>query len=321
MMTRLDRRSLIGSAAMGAMLAVASSSLAAERRRLFARIGRPIGLQLYTLGDAARHDLDGTFAAVAAIGYRDIEMPELYGHEPAEVKAAAARAGLTISSLHVPATNLFNKVEANLTGNLQKLVDELGALGVRQAVLPIMLWPDGFFPHAMDTFGQDLINAIAKVGPDQWKHTAALLNEKAAALKPHGIALNYHNHNIEFAPIAGETGWEILTRETDPALVHFEVDVGWVAAAGMDPAAFLDRYRGRVRQLHIKDLLASTRTNVTVGMDPADIGSGKLDWARILPAAQRAGVEHYYAEQEPPFAGPRIEAAARSYAYLAQLRA
>jgi sugar phosphate isomerase/epimerase len=56
-------------------------------------------------------------------------------------------------------------------------------------------------------------------------------------------------------------------------------------------------------------------------MKPAEVGAGVLDWARILPAAYAAGVRHFYVEQEPPFAIPRMEAATRSYGYLAQLKA
>jgi sugar phosphate isomerase/epimerase len=319
-MQKLNRRAMLGALAAGTTMVISSAN-AAAKQTFFKRIGRPIGLQLYTLGDAARHDLDKVFADVARIGYRDIEMPELYGHSPAEISAAAARAGLAITSLHVASSPLFNKVEATLSGDLGKLVDEMGTLGVKQAVLPILTWPEGFMPRSIENFGQDLLKAITAAGPDHWKRNGAFLNEKAAALKPHGISLSYHNHNIEFAPIGNETGWSILKRETDPGLIHFEVDVGWVAAAGIDPVAFLEGLKGRVRQLHVKDLLAATSKNVTIGMSPAEVGSGKLDWARLLPAAHRAGVRNYYVEQEPPFTIPRMEAAAKSFAYLASLRA
>jgi len=134
--------------------------------------------------------------------------------------------------------------------------------------------------------------------------------------------VGYHNHNLEFAPLAGGgTGWDVLIRETDPSLVKFEVDIGWVAAAGRDPVAFLDRHHGRLRWLHIKDLRPSTSANFALRMDPVKTGAGRQDWARILPAAHRAGIEHFYVEQEPPFAIPRMEAAERSYRFLKDLRA
>ncbi len=329
MPTLLDRRAMLGALTATAMTAALPSAAdAARRRRFFQRIGRPMGLQLYTLGDEPKADLDATFARVAQLGYRDIELPELYGRTPAQVRAAADRAGLAISSLHVQGEDMFKRGGLSLSSELAVLTDTLGPLGASQAVMPIMLFPEGLRFKSMETFGTDMLAALTAAGPDHWKRTAALLNDRAAALKPHGIAVGYHNHNLEFALVGpetaepgGDTGWTILARETDPALVHFEVDTGWVAAAGGDPVAFLQRHRGRVRQLHVKDLKPSTRTNFTIAMDPAEVGAGKLDWARILPAAYDAGVRHFYVEQEPPFAIPRMDAAARAAAYLAKLRA
>jgi sugar phosphate isomerase/epimerase len=142
----------------------------------------------------------------------------------------------------------------------------------------------------------------------------------AAALKAAGITVGYHNHNVEFGPVGKTTGWHILLAECDPALVKFEIDLGWIAAAGRDPAKFLDGLKGRVRWLHVKDLKASTKPNVALQMDPTEIGSGIQDWPRILKAAKRAGAEHYYVEQEPPFTMARIEAVRKSYGFLAGVR-
>lgn len=163
--------------------------------------------------------------------------------------------------------------------------------------------------------------SVAAAGADIWKRTAALLNEKGNALKPLGIGVGYHNHNLEFAPVGQTTGWEILWRETDPALVSFEVDTGWIVAAGMDPVQFLRSHRGRIRLLHVKDVATGTMPNFTMGMNPAEVGSGTGDWAKVLPEAHRAGVRHFYVEQEPPFTIPRLEAATRSYAFLSKLSA
>ncbi len=319
-MSELDRRMLLASLGTGALFAATAGIAAAPKRRFFDR-GRRIGLQLYTLGDEPQKDLDRVLARVAQIGYRDLELPGLYGKTGRELKSAAARAGVSFSSLHVPATAMGGNTAATLSGDLSKLVDELGALGVKQAVVPIVPIPADFRPRGANSFKEDLASALLALGADHWKRAAALLNEKAAALKPHGVALGYHNHNLEFAPLGQETGWSILTRETDPGLVHFEVDIGWVAAAGLDPIAFLEANRGRVRQMHVKDVRAETRANFALDMAPTEVGSGKLDWAKILPAAYRAGVRNFYVEQEPPFVLARMDAAAKSHAFLAQLRA
>lgn len=298
----------------------------AASRPFFQRVALPIGLQIYTLGDEAGRDLDATFAQVAAIGYREIELPSLYGRKPADIRAAADKAGLAISSLHLAVTTRGTPTGPTLMSAPAELADSLGALGAKHGVMPIAPLPDNFRPQPGENIQAAIGRAFAQAGPDHWRRTAALLNEKGAALKPVGIALGYHNHNIEFAPFAeasggAANGWDILVQETDPALVHFELDTGWIATAGRDPAAFLRQHQGRVTQLHVKDVAMGNTVHFGLSMKPAEIGSGTLDWAKILPAAHDAGVRHFYVEQEPPFAIPRIDAASKSYGFLAQLTA
>jgi sugar phosphate isomerase/epimerase len=126
---------------------------------------------------------------------------------------------------------------------------------------------------------------------------------------------------MEFAPVGGSSGLEILLKNTDPDFVTFELDVGWVAAAGVDPAAVFAKHKGRFSLMHVKDIKADTKPNFTLQMDPTEVGSGKLPWKTLLPAAYAAGVRGFYVEQEPPFARPRIEAAKISHDYLAGVTA
>ncbi len=287
----------------------------------FQRIGRPIGLQLYTLGEEAGKDLAATFARVAEIGYRDIELPSLYGQSPKAIAAAAANAGVSISSLHLPASTQGQAPGLSLASDPSEIADSLNTIGAKLGVLPIMIFPDNFQVEKGETFPQAIGRSVLAAGEDLWKRTAALLNERAAALKPHGISLGYHNHNMEFAPIGKTTGWDILVAECDRNLIAFEIDIGWVATAGIDPVAILKQLKGRVTQLHVKDVGASNISNYTLAMVPAEVGSGTVDWAKVLPAAHAAGVSHFYVEQEAPFAIPRMDAVAKSHAFLNQLRA
>jgi sugar phosphate isomerase/epimerase len=277
-------------------------------------------LQIYTLGGDVGKDIDATFAQVAKIGYREIELPNFLGRQPAEVAAAAKRAGLIISSVHLPLMPL-GPAGVTLVSEPAQVADALGGIGAKWAVAPIMLLPSDFRPKAGESFGDSIGRSVAAAGEDIWKRSAALLNERATALKPLGIKVGYHNHNIEFAPVGKTTGWDILWRETQPDLVSFEVDLGWIATAGLDPVKFLEKTRGRVRLVHVKDVAKGNPKSFTISMMPTQVGAGTLDWARILPAAHRAGVRHFYVEQEPPFTIPRIEAASQSYAFLSKLRA
>lgn len=289
--------------------------------RFFERAGKPIGLQIYTLGPDAGLDIEATFAQVAQIGYRQIELPNMFGKTPVELAAAARNAGLEIASVHLPLVETSGPMGLSLGSDPEQVADALGTLGASWAIAPILLMPDNFTMGPGESFAVAIGRAVAAAGEDHWKRSADLLNRKATALAPLGIKVGYHNHNLEFAPIAGTTGWDIMWRETDPGLVFYEVDTGWIATAGLDPVAFLNGARGRVRLLHVKDVAADNPTSFAIGMSPAEVGSGVLDWARILPAAERAGVQHYLVEQEPPFTNPRIEAATRSFTFLDNLHA
>jgi sugar phosphate isomerase/epimerase len=316
------RRALLTSLAATGAIAMTESCLGApaKKKLFFERIGRPIGLQLYTLGDDVAKDVDATLAKVAAIGFRDLQLPQLYGKKPADLRAAADRAGVTFSCVHLAAMPQIPASMLSMKSDPQRIIDDLGALGATGAVLPIMLLPTDLKPRKGEGMLEMLVRAGTESGEDIWKRTAALLSEKAIALKSAGITVGYHNHNMEFAPIGKSNGFEILAKEADK-LVKFEVDVGWVAAAGLDPVAFLNKHKGRVRWLHAKDIQPSTKTNYGLKMDPTEVGSGKQDWARVLNAAHKAGCQHYYVEQEAPFTMARIDAAAKGYAFLKGLRA
>jgi sugar phosphate isomerase/epimerase len=315
----MTRRAFLGTAAALSCVA-ASGALAAPARRggFFAGHGLPIGLQLYTLGEAPYRDLDGTLQTVARIGYRTVEPVALMKRTAKELRAALDRAGLACPSTHVP-LQAFGGGGPTLAGDIGRLAAEMHVLGVRYVVVPIFSVPQRIEARK----GEDGLHFLTRAGremtADDWRRLAAQLNAKGAALKREGLKLAYHNHNVEFVRRGSETAFDLLLANTDPALVRFEMDIGWVAAAGVDPIPLLRAHRNRFRLVHIKDMKASTVPNHAFRMDPADVGSGSLDWRKILPVAYEAGVRDYYVEQEPPFAGPRMDAARADYEYLARL--
>jgi sugar phosphate isomerase/epimerase len=151
---------------------------------------------------------------------------------------------------------------------------------------------------------------------DDWKWNADYLNTKGKALQQYGLRFGYHNHNIELAPIGASNGLAEIVKGTDPALVTFEMDAGWVVAAGADPLALLTAYPRRFSAMHVKDIKASTRPNFNLQQDPSEVGQGIIDWKRLLAKAYAANVRQFYVEQEPPFNKPRLESAAISFNYL-----
>jgi sugar phosphate isomerase/epimerase len=130
---------------------------------------------------------------------------------------------------------------------------------------------------------------------------------------------------VEFKKFGDTTAYETLLANTDPAKVKFEMDCGWVSAAGYNPVAFLEKYPDRIRMLHIKAFQPGPPNLNLVGPlepKPAELGSGKPDYQPIFNAAAKAHVEQYYIEQEPPFIRmSALSAVKANYEYLHAMRA
>ena len=306
-MSGLHRRYFLTGGAAALASAVAGSGAAATAP-FFKRRSLPIGIQLYTVGPDAAKDLDGTLKTLSAIGYRSVEAAGLHGRTPAQFRAALDAAGVVCTSAHTQGRGGAD----SFSGDLGKLGEALRTIGVKTAVMPSPYIPDRLV-------GKGLREVLTQLTADDYKMNADFLNAKARGLKAAGIKVGYHNHNFELAPLGSTNGLEILLRNTDPALVTFEMDIGWVAAAGADPLGLLARHKGRFTMAHIKDIKASTKANFALTMDPTEIGAGSLDWKKLLAAAYASGVRGFYVEQEAPFVLPRLEAAKVSHDYLASV--
>jgi len=306
----LSRRGFLAAGAAALGVAHGGAAMAAENA-FFQRRDLPVGIQLYTLGPDLQKELDAQLATVAKIGFKAVELAGYLGRTPAELRAAFDRAGLVCPSAHIAPKGANGP---SFSGDLARLAEDLRVIGVKSAIMPIQYIPDRLG-------GADLRQAGVQMTADDWKWNADFLNEKAAVLKKAGVVSGYHNHNFEFAPLGGTNGMEILLKGTDPALVTFEMDVGWVTAAGHDPFALLKAHPGRFTQMHVKDVKATTKPNFDLRQDPTEVGAGIIDWPRLLPAAYDAGIRGFYVEQEPPFAHSRLESARISFDYLARVAA
>ena len=286
----------------------------ADTRPFFRRTGLKIGLQLYTVGDDLKRDFEGTLAAVSKIGYQTVELAGLADHSVEDWRQALDRVHLKCPSIHVPP---HSKTGVNLD-ELGTLAEAAHALGIGTIVCPMFNMPERFSLTPLP--GESGAAMAARLGAsmtvDDWKGNADFFNKKAAALKPYGLRFAYHNHNVEFAPVGNSTGLAQLIQDTDPTLVSFEMDAGWVVAAGADPAALLAAYPGRFSAMHVKDIKASTRPNFSFQLDPCEVGQGTIDWKTLLPKAYKANVRQFYVEQEPPYSMPRLESVGISFNYL-----
>jgi sugar phosphate isomerase/epimerase len=155
---------------------------------------------------------------------------------------------------------------------------------------------------------------------DEARRTAELANRIGEQAQRAGLQYVYHNHDFEFSAQPGGIGYDLLLEETDPALVQFEIDCGWMVLGGRDPRSYFARHLGRFPLIHVKDFLP-TAAEQRAEHPGAELGHGMIDYGPIFAVAERAGLQHYFAEQEGPFAHlSQLDAARQAYAYLRKLR-
>jgi sugar phosphate isomerase/epimerase len=120
------------------------------------------------------------------------------------------------------------------------------------------------------------------------------MNKAAEICKKSGLMLGYHNHNFEWRVVDGTTFYEVLLENTDPALVHLEMDIYWVVRAGQDPVKLFEKYPGRYALCHIKDMDKANHNLNT------EIGKGAIDFKAILTEKniRLSGLKYFIVEQE-----------------------
>jgi len=275
-------------------------------------LGLPIGVQLYTVADELRKDLEGTLHKLAEIGYRTVESATFSARvNGAQLRAALDKAGLSCQSMHSSLPQLQSSV--------QKVIEEAHTLGAKYVICPSP-WVANPSRLAAAMKGASQAEGFARflggMTMDDWRWNAEQLNKAGEAIKKAGLQLAYHNHSFEFRIIDGKIIFDQLIAMTDPDLVAIELDCGWVANAGYDPALYIQRFPNRIQLLHIKDIRRRP-ANMSIGeMDGIHTGGGIVDWPTVFSAAKRAGVQGYFVEQEHPFPAPIFEELKASFDYL-----
>lgn len=264
---------------------------------------RPIGVQLYTVRDQIARDPEGTLKAIAEIGYRELEIIQ---NTLPTVVPIAKKLGLVPVSVHLDPALVLGDPTAN-RAKLDAVLNDIAASGAKFAV---MAWiPPEQRPTGGDGFAQ----------------LGTTLNAVAGRAQASGLRFAYHNHAFEFAPLQdGRRALDALMAATDPASVKLELDAFWSAVAGASPVDVLREYSGRVALMHLKDPAPGVGPLFREDQVPRDafreVGSGSLDFAAILSAAESAGVEHYFVEQDVTGGSP-VESLRKSFEYLRSLRA
>ncbi len=243
------------------------------------------GLQLYSVRDIIGADPKGVLKQIAGLGYKKIESYAgdkgfLWGMKPKEFKAYMDELGMTIVSTH-----------ADTTKDLEKAAAEASEAGISYLLQPY-------------------------IGPqktlDEWKKRADEFNKRGEICQKAGVKFGYHNHDYSFKDQEGKLPQEILLDNTDKSLVHYELDLLWIVAAGQDPVAHLKKYAGRYDLCHIKDLVSKPEPH------SVDLGTGEIDFASLLKVGADSGITQFIVEQEE-YPGPVITSIGNDAEYMKKL--
>ena len=272
-----------------------------------------LGIELYMVRSVLQQDFEGTLKKLAEIGYREVELfgfgqnifidDPLFGYSPREMKQLLDALGFGLHSV----------MYSGSADDLSEAAEPANELGASYLI-------EGMAGEFIDRRPEGPV-VSGVTGIDQVKRIAARLNSYGEICRKNGIGFAYHNHHMEFVPLDGRLAYDIILDETDPELVKMELDVGWAKVAGVDSAGYLERYPGRFIACHFKDfnpeLPPSENFPIPEMTQLVAPGDGTVDYAKIMAAMDRTGVEHAYVEvdvlTEP------LKKARRAFSYLRSL--
>lgn len=269
-----------------------SAALLVNRNDFF-KTQKRIGVQLYTLRNDLSKNPRAVLEQVAALGYLDVETfgynkGKWFGMTAVEFAGELKKNGLKSPSGHTFPGGIFLK--DGWEEDWKKAVDDSKTLGQEYIVIP---WLEE--PHRKSL--------------DNYKKIAEGLNKAAGMAKEVGLKFAYHNHDFEFATIDGQTGFDILMNGTDPKLVAMELDIYWAVRAGKDPVELFKAHPGRFPLWHIKDMDKTEKKFFT------EVGNGVIDFKTIFANAKKAGMKHFYVEQDQCPGAP-MDSIKQSIGYL-----
>lgn len=237
-------------------------------------LSQTIGVQLYSFRNQFSKDVPGTLQKISAMGIREIEGGDTYGMPFDEFKTLLQKNQLKVVSVGADFKQLSDNPQASV-----ELAKKYGAKYV------VVFW----VPHGDEFTIDDAKKAIE------------VFNRAGKILKDNGISLCYHAHGYEFQPYENGTMFDYMAKHMNPAYANFEMDVFWVKHPGQDPVALLKKYPGRFPLMHLKDRLPGTEGNQKGHADVETnvvLGAGDVGIADIMRAAKKAGVKHYFIEDE-----------------------
>jgi len=235
------------------------------------------GMVSYTYRHSLAKDMAATLDTLRAMGIKDMEFSNLFGKKAVEIRKMLDDRGMFCSSFGVGYPEITTK--AREVGENAKA---LGAKFVRVAWIP----HQGTFTLEHAQKAVEDFNTAGKFLKDEF-----------------GLTFCYHNHGYEFVPYENGTLYDYIIQKTDPKYVSFEMDILWTFFGGGNPVELLNKYGKRYKLMHMKDLRKGITGNLSGGTaleNDVALGTGQLDIPAIIKAARKAGIKHYYIEDESP---------------------
>ena len=309
-----SRRAFVQSLGNGAVGAALLSGAARPLRAAFP-LGLAPGLQLWSIREDLARDEDTTLRKISRIGYRELEHYEM-PRSPSEFRRKCDDAGLKLVSAH------FDMPLAQFGG--QRTVDGAKEMGLQYMIVVFPTLRSLSGPNIPEMSFSELSVRYEKISLDDYKWNAEQFNRLGDRVKKAGMQLGYHNHAIDLKKLqGGVVGLDTLIQGTDPDLVVFEMDCAHVIHAGGDPISYLQKYPGRIRMIHVKDLEAGYSISTTLDTEDkdtdAEIGAGVIDWKRLFGVAKTGNLKHWFVEHEGKMAHPPMDSIRISYNYLKQM--
>jgi len=311
----MKRRIFIQSGTLAAASLLAGRSAIAG---IFAdkKVTRPIGLQLYTLGNLMTTDAKGTLQQLAAIGYKELESAgsqkgNFYGFQPKELAAMIKDAGMTWRSAHVggaPFTMEQVMKMAKSAEDSARIKKMMEGFKDRPKSLNLKENYQELADNAAEGGLSYLVCSSIPVNTlDEIKTAVEVFNKSGEACKKVGVQFAYHNHTTEFDEVEGHRPFDYILANTDKDMVKMELDLAWATKAKQDPVELFKLHPGRYPLWHVKDLDKTTQ-------NPTEVGAGTIDFKRIFDNAKESGMKYFFVEQDG--APHPIENVTASYNYL-----
>jgi sugar phosphate isomerase/epimerase len=248
-------------------------------------LGPAPAVQLYTVRDALGRDVRGALRSLREIGIVEAELYGLNGPDNATLFGLPARdlkRAFDENGIRVP----ISHIGGDLT-NAGAIADIARTLGLESVCVAL---PSEFSGTVDGRFAM-----VPAKGRAQLDALVEKLNRVGREYRDRGLTFGYHNHHIEFTRVEGLVPYDYLMSNTDPDLVKLELDIGWLATAGVDPVAYLRRHAGRVIACHLKDYDPKIASAVPQ-RKLVPPGSGSIDFAAVLAAMRETGVPRGFIE-------------------------